>query len=43
MLVPLAEIAPDLRFPDGEMLRDVIARLNDADTLIALPAQDTPA
>ncbi|MEG2829516.1 MAG: 2-amino-4-hydroxy-6-hydroxymethyldihydropteridine diphosphokinase, partial [Edwardsiella sp. (in: enterobacteria)] len=22
MLVPLAEIAPDLRFPDGEALRD---------------------
>ncbi|AGH72796.1 2-amino-4-hydroxy-6-hydroxymethyldihydropteridine diphosphokinase [Edwardsiella piscicida] len=43
MLVPLAEIAPDLRFPDGEALRDVIARLHDADTLIVLPAQDTPA
>lgn len=37
MLVPLAEIAPDLRFPDGEALCDVIARLPDADALVVLP------
>lgn len=45
MLVPLAEIAPDLCLPTGGTLRTAIARLADAGDLQVLPAQDdaTPA
>ncbi|AOV97786.1 2-amino-4-hydroxy-6-hydroxymethyldihydropteridine diphosphokinase [Edwardsiella hoshinae] len=39
MLLPLAEIAPDLVFPTGETLRAAIARLGDGDDLIVLPPQ----
>ncbi|NJB66815.1 2-amino-4-hydroxy-6-hydroxymethyldihydropteridine diphosphokinase [Desulfobaculum xiamenense] len=28
VLVPLADVAPDLRFPDGDTLRDALARLS---------------
>lgn len=29
VLIPLSEIAPDLRFPDGEVLADALKRLDD--------------
>jgi len=33
VLVPLAEIAPDLRLPTGERIRDLLAQLPDRDAM----------